>query len=372
MASLLVDSPPDSQGEQSPPNGSAVAQAPAASAPDSDQPAGSSRSCASCGAQMAPGQEWCLRCGAGAPGSLARSGWRSAATVLAATAVLVLGAVAAAYAALSHRAGKSPVVTTTVAQVPAPTASVPATTATAPAGGVGGVPIAPGGVATTPTVKGLFGLGAVKPPKIPLTAATPKGSSTTPITGVSPTKTKVPTTTTTTPSTHAGKGTGGTGEASQPTAILLDTNAAQTYNPYALPATEFGDPSLAIDGDPSTAWTAQVDPASAPSMAEGVLIDLKSKQKVSALELVTSTPGMTVQVYGTESATAPTSITDPAWIPLSRSRVVKKKHAHIALRDSKKAFAYLTLWISRAPTSAIGTPAAPGHVDVNEIELFPA
>ena len=64
---------------------------------------------------------------------------------------------------------------------------------------------------------------------------------------------------------------------------MLDTNAASTYNPYNYPASGFGDPSLAIDGDTSTAWTAQVNPATAPKMAEGLLIDLKAKQKISAI-----------------------------------------------------------------------------------------
>lgn len=31
----------------------------------------------------------------------------------------------------------------------------------------------------------------------------------------------------------------------------------------------------------------------------------------------------------------------------------------------------MTLWISKAPESAVGTATAPGHVDVNEVELFP-
>jgi len=320
---------------------------------------------------MAPGQDWCLQCGAGAPGSLAAPSWRSAAAVLSAAAILVLGAAVAAYAALSNGTSKPRVVTTTIAQVPAPTAITPAPTTP------GALPGVPGATSkANPTLP----FGNVKPPKIPLTASTPKAAGTNTATnpffptntGASKTgasKTKAPTSTSTTPSTSA---TGGTGKESQPKAILLDTNAATTYNPYDLPAAQFGDPSLAIDGDPSTAWTAVVDPAHAPSMAEGLLIDLKSQQKLSALKLLTATPGMTVQVYGTNALTAPTSITDPAWIPLSRSVVAKKKHLRLKLRDSGKAFNFVTLWISIAPKSAVGTPEAPGHVDINELELFPA
>jgi hypothetical protein len=106
-------------------------------------------------------------------------------------------------------------------------------------------------------------------------------------------------------------------------------------------------------------------------LAEGLLIDLKAKQKVAVLELITSTPGMTVQIYGANGHTVPESITDPAWVPLSSQRLVKKKHTRFKLRDAKKEFTYVTLWISKAPAASIGTATAPGHVDVNEVELFP-
>ncbi len=305
---------------------------------------------------MVAGQDWCLQCGAGAPGSLGTPSWRSAATILAVVVVLVLGAAAAAFAALSKGPGKAPVVSKTVAQTPV---------ATAPAGTTPGTP---GALGTTPTTKATLPLGTVKPPKIPLTAVTPKASekTTTTTTPAAETKTTPSTNTTSTSTTPSEK----TGEESQQAAILLDTNAASTYNPYNYPASGFGDPSLAIDGDTSTAWTAQVNAATAPKMAQGLLIDIKAKERVAVLELITSTPGMTVQVYGADGHTAPSTITAPAWTPLSPPEVVKKKHLRIALRHSAKAFTFITVWISKAPESS--TPQAPGHVDVNELELFPA
>ncbi len=315
---------------------------------------------------MAPGQEWCLQCGGGAPGSLGTPGWRSTATVLAAVAVLVLGAAAAAYAALSKGSGKARVVT--VASAAAPNATTPGTAATVPGTTATTPASAPGALGTTPKSK--LPLGTIKPPKIPLTATTPKASEKT-TTTTSSTSTSTTPSSTSTSTTPSNTSTTTAGEESQPAAILLDTDAATPYNPYGYPASWFGDPSLAIDGDTSTAWTAQVNPASAPKMAEGLLIDLKAMQKVSALKLITSTPGMTVQVYGTSVQAAPNSITDPTWIPLSPTKVVKKKHLRIALRDSSKAFAFLTLWISKAPRSSLGTAEAPGHVDINEVELFP-
>jgi hypothetical protein len=305
--------------------------------------------CSNCGAAMAPGQDWCLQCGAGAPGSIGTPSWRSAALVLGATAVLVLGAVAAAYAALTKdTTPPTHMLTTTVAQV---TPTVPATT-----------PVTPPTIQTPTTVAPLpLPLPKGTAPKIPITpTVTPKSTIFPP----APKATTTPTTptTTTTPAS-----TGGANSQSEP--IVLDTNAASTYNPYNYPAANFGDPSLAIDGDTSTSWDAQVNPATAPGMANGVLIDLKAHQKVASLTLITSTPGMTVQVYGTASQTAPTTITDPAWIALDTPRVVKKQHVKLKLKDSGKAFYYVMLWISKAP--ATSTPAAPGHVSVNEIELLP-
>ena len=309
---------------------------------------------------MNPGQDWCLQCGAGAPGSLGTPGWRSGATILLATLILALGAAVAAYAALNKGTPKAQTVTTTVAQVTPPAATTPTTPATT----------TPGAATVPKTVKPAVPLGKTTPPKIPLTATpTPKSSTTTPTSTTPSTPTK-----TSTPTTPAGGETGKSSESEptelQPTAILLDTNAAQTYNPYDYPVSEFGDPSLTIDGYNSTACTAQVEAATAPKMAEGVLINLKSGQKIAKLKLITSTPGMTVQIYGAHGAKLPASITDPAWITLSHSQVIKKRRATIKLRDSSRSFTYITLWISKAP--ATSTPEAPGHVSVNEIELFPA
>jgi hypothetical protein len=86
-----------------------------------------------------------------------------------------------------------------------------------------------------------------------------------------------------------------------------------------------------------------------------------------------------VLVYGANGAAPPASITDPAWIALTPAITAKKKHARIKLGGSsaagqaaaKKAYRFIVLWISQAPASAVGSPAAPGHVSVNELELFP-
>ena len=318
-----------------------AAQAAPAPAPEQPQAITAARSCAGCGGALAPGQGWCLQCGAGAPGSLGTPGWRSAGAILGAAGVLALGAAAAGYAALSKSPRRAPVVTV-LARTPTPPAAVAPPAVTAP------VP--------TPAVKTPIAPVTTTPPKIPLTTPTPKA-----------------TTTPTTPTTTTPSGTGGApGEEAKSSAILLDTNAASTYNPYNYPASGFGDPSLAIDGDPTTGWTAQVDPARAPRLAEGLLIDLKTPQRVAAVQIITSTPGMSIQIYGAVGSAAPTSITNHAWVKLTHSVVMHKRQLRMTLSQPKHAFRFFTLWLSAAPASAVGTPAAPGHVTVDELELFPA
>ncbi len=349
MATSLAD--PSPAQERQPPdadaNGSGAAPDPAAPA----APAPASSACSKCGAAMAPGQDWCLQCGAGAPGSVGSHAWRPWAIVLGATAVLLLGAAAAAYAALSKEPKKAAVVTATVAQVTPPAA----TTTPAPA--------------TTPTPT----------PTTPVTKVPPIAKA-----PVLPTKAVAPPVTTpatTTPANPSGGTTGeqktsttgsGQGNATKaPEPLLLDTDAASTYNPYNYPATGFGDPSLTIDGDTSTGWSAQVNPSTAPAMAAGVAIDLKSPKKLSAVKLVTSTPGITLQVYGANTQTAPASITDKAWVPISHSLTIRKTRARVALQTHGKAYRFIVVWISGAPESSVGTPEAPGKVTLNEIEVFP-
>jgi hypothetical protein len=370
VSTALAD-PPHASDEQPPPTGGD-------GRPSSDRAcAPAARACESCGAVLAGEQDWCLSCGAGAPGSLGSRApsWRSAATVLTVLAVLVLGAAGAAYAALSKGNRKPTPATTTVAQAVAPATTAP--TATVP---TTSTPAAPTPTPGTPTtIKPVTPL--PKAAKIPLTpTVTPTPAATTP---AATTPSNALKTTPTTPggsgeASGEGSGSGVVGEA-HPEALLLDTNAAATYNPYNYPASNFGDPSLTIDGDPSTGWTALVEPSVAPKLAEGVVIDLNTARKLSAVALTTSTPGMTVQLYGSVAATLPSSITDPAWVALTPAFIEHKRHVRTKLGAGGGAFAlaakqpyrYIVLWISQAPQSSVGTPQAPGHVSVNELELFP-
>jgi hypothetical protein len=107
-------------------------------------------------------------------------------------------------------------------------------------------------------------------------------------------------------------------------------------------------------------------------MAAGVAIDMRSAHRLSTLELITSTPGMTVRVYGANTSSLPSSISSSAWLALSGSKTSNTRHTQIKLSHSTTAFRFAMLWITGAPTASVGTAQAPGSVDVNEIELFPA
>lgn len=365
MPTALAD-PPAAPIEQRPPAG-------APSAPEQPAPAAAqapARQCAKCGAALLDGQDWCLQCGTGAPDSLRAHTptWRSAAVILSTLAVLVLGAAGAAYAALSKGGGKPAPAVTTVAQVPAATTPPPTTPATT-------LPPATG-TATAPKIGVPTTIKPTTPPKIPLATST-STPAVTPSVPVPSTGGSTPTT----PSKQKANPNTPVGEAPSAEALLLDTNAAATYNPYNYAAANFGDPSLAIDGDNSTGWTALVEPSVAPKMAEGLVIDLNTPRKLAAVGLRTTTPGMTVQVYGADGQAPPTSITDPAWVALTPALQTNKKHARIKLGGAKAPAAiqqaakqphrFVVLWISQAPAAAVGTPAAPGRVSVNELELFP-
>jgi hypothetical protein len=323
------------------------AEVPASAAREPDAaPKPAARSCSHCGSPLARGQEWCLQCGAATRGSLENPRWRSTTAIAAGVAALALGAAAATYAALDEHAPKRAVRTIAATTPPV----TPPTSVTPPA-------ITKSAVPSTPAHPKLpIPLQKTKLPKIPLTApATPSKPASKGATGK------------TSPGKSEGEGT-----SSEPAALELDTNAASTYNPYLLPASYFGDASLVIDGDTATAWTAELDPASAPAMAEGVLLNLNSAQKLSAMKLITQSPGMRVQVYGTALSTPPESIVNSGWTPLSAPRVVKKHDVRIKLVHQKSAFRYVVLWISKAPAGDSATAQPPARVYVNELEVFSA
>src|SRR5579862_6414566 len=240
MSTVAPGPPPESPPTEQDAAGSAQA--------DNAAPAVEGRTCSKCGSPLAPGQDWCLECGAAAPGALGPPMWRSTGAVFAVLGVLAIGTAAAAVAALNEHTPARKTVTTLVAHNPTPPAATPPATTPTPA------PLPQGSKQSLPHTP-------AKLPKIPLTPSTttpvtpPAATNTTPSTGTGSSETSSGETGT------SGKGSegGSEGNSSSTPAILLDTDAASTYNPYNYPAGNFGDPSLTIDGDHSTAWTAQVE-----------------------------------------------------------------------------------------------------------------
>lgn len=354
----------------------------------------SERTCSHCDASMQEGQDWCLKCGAGGPQSgRVGPGWRTAALVLGSTGALVLGAAAAAYAALQQGSPAKP--PTPVAQTPVTTTTSTTTTPAVPPPSTGTPQSTPPPSTTTP--EGALSTPST-PPKIPGVAKTP-ASTTTTTTTVSGTKSKSTTSSSTTSSgtssstSSSGTGTSTTttttsssteeaqpeeetlpseseeGKPGQPVAMLLDTNAAQIYNPRKLAESRFGDPSLAIDGDTTTAWTMQLEGSEAPNVGAGLSLNLKASLKVSELTLITETLGITVKIYGTKSKKPPQKLSSKEWVQLSHAHSVKKRKATIKLSDSKKSFRRLLVWIVNAPTSAAGQFTA-SEVAIDEIQLY--
>jgi hypothetical protein len=331
-------------------------------------------SCKSCGATLAEDQEWCLQCGAGAPDSLAREAdWRPLAALAAAGVILLAGAGTAAYAALSQKPSKPPT-HVLIAQVPAAATTTPTAPSTLntppPSSTPGGATSTPGtgfGTGKNGSSTGLpsstpSGAQAIKPPKLPAFVPTPRNRSRVlPLpTNTGSTPSSEPIVPVKTPTTGA---TEPTSAAANP--ILLDTNAASTYNPSGYPVSYFGDPALAIDGETGTAWSAQVEPKVAPLMAAGLALDLKTARHLGTLEIHTTTPGMTVEVFGANGSKLPATILDPAWSKLVPSHLVKKKNATIKLATGGKAFRFVVLWLTKAPASS------PEKVSVGEAVLYP-
>lgn len=349
------------------------------------------RECSNCGAPMLQDQDWCVQCGAAPTGLMGRrSGWLQAAGVLAVTLLLVAGASVAAYAALTKPKPKShkqlALHTTPVAPGTAP--ATPGTTPTTP---------------TVPATPGAPNPSEAPPPKIPTQTPTPEASSGGEEAGgasaLFPPEEEAP------KAGKAGKagkspkkssGSGGkasteglTGEGVEggsegkeangsgtkstepegPEPILLDTNAASTYNPNAYPSSLFGDPSLTIDGESSTAWTAEVQASLAPQVNAGVVLDLRNAQKLGSATIKTKTPGITIEIFGANGHNLPALITDSTWKKLHGARLVKKKKATIKLKTKGAAYRFVLLWIVKAPASS--TAAAPGKVAIREVELFP-
>ena len=292
--------------------------------PESPAPAEpAARACASCGAGLAPGQDWCLECGTAAPGRLGRRpGLRAATTVVCLTLALVAGAVTAGYAAINGDAGRD--VAKPSAASGAPIAQAPPSTPTAPP------------VATTPPAP------AAPLPKVapPQTSAPAPAKPVTPAPAATPTPAAPTHTTPTATTPHT------TPAPSGPQPIDLGADAAQVYDPYSRVASS-GDPADAYDDDATTAWKVTT-PADGKEMQVGLLVDLGKKRSIKELQLQTSTPGFDVELYAADTAQAPPDILDTRWAHLHNGDTVAKSDSVRLASDSHK-YRWVLMWFTVPP-----------------------
>jgi hypothetical protein len=319
---------------------------------------------------MVPDQDWCLSCGTAAPGRLGtRPGWRAATTVIGITAVLVVGAVAAGYAALKGDASReaaapAPASAAPIAQAPPadttpaapPAATTPATTTPAAPAKGGALPKvhAPGSSST-----GSVTAKPVVPAKhTPTPSTTP---STTPTT-TTPTSTG----TTTTPAV--------TPKPAGPTPISLGSDAGSIYDPYQR-AAQAGEASKALDGDPSTAWF--VTAKTPDQMGVGYEVDLGKLRGVRELELTTSTPGFRIEVYATDQASLPPDILDTRWSHITNRSDVDNAAAadaqdgntagdgkeRIVLGSGSSKYRHVLLWFTQPPKDG-------ARIKISELQLL--
>ena len=193
------------------------------------------------------------------PGSLdgGGPGWRSATTVLALATVLVLGAAAAAYAALTQPAPRKlpPKVVIVAQAAPHHARDDPAPR-----------PPHRAALGTPTTIKPLPSTST--PPKIPLTAPTPKTTRIEPGHGTG-----------TTTRARANRKRARPNRAPNPAAARPPPNSPRRScstrtppaptTPTAIPTSWFGDPSLAIDGETSTALDRAGQPGGRPEDGRG-------------------------------------------------------------------------------------------------------
>jgi predicted nucleic acid-binding Zn ribbon protein len=358
------------------------------------------RTCPKCGSPLSDQQEWCLECGARISLHRHRVGGFGAANVLVGlAAALAIAAVVLAYDAANKStrttttqlvAASHPLTTpattapttTTIISTSAPTTTVPAPVVT--------TPIVSTPTATTPTSSSTAITPSVTSSDTSTSTSTPTTTTTTSAgstTSASTTGTGTTTlaTGTGTGSTTTGTGTTGTGTtgstgttgtgttttgiapALSPGQIAIPPTAISIYNPYSYPAADFGDPTLAVDGSRATVWTAATSATHYPNMVVGLLVDLGTAQSTKYATLATSTPGMTVELYGANGAVPP-SISS-GWTPMGKVKKAKPISViYIAKAEKAKTFRYILFWIPRAPAVAPGTPPPP-DVTVQELQL---
>jgi hypothetical protein len=311
------------------------------------------RTCPKCAAPREDGQDWCLNCGEAQSGRrLALPGKRATATVLALTTVLVGGAVAASYAALSDDPATSPATPTQLAQVPAPSAAAPVTPVVPDPNAAGVVPssAAPADTSAAP-------VDTATPPDAGATPDVPAPSNTAVVpptdnstSSSTSTSTKTSTGTSTTKDSTAGTRTSTTPAVTEPVAIKLDDAAATLYDPYKRD-TAAGDPTKAFDGDPNTSFPVTVA-AGSTQIGAGLAVALPKLEGIREVDLTTKTPGFKIEIYATDEDDLPPDVLDTRWAHLKDVTGVGTDtdgKEIVNLGSGTTKYRHLLLWFTAPP-----------------------
>lgn len=311
------------------------------------------RSCPTCTAPLEDGQDWCLNCGEAQTSGrrMALPGKRATATVLALTTVLVGGAVAASYAALSD--GTEAPAPTQLAQVPAPAPA--ASTATPPATDSNAAAAQPSDAAPSDT--------GVVPPL-------DEGSSSLPDAGDTPDFPDSSSSSSSSSSSRSGSTTDSSSEddaedsdststtrtsttpaATEPVAIALGDDAAALYDPYQRD-TAAGDAKKALDGNPDTSFPITVA-AGSTQIGAGLAVALPKLQGVREIELTTKTPGFKIEIYATDEEDLPPDVLDTRWAHLKDVTGVgsdTEGKELVNLGSGTTKYRHVLLWFTAPPS----------------------
>jgi hypothetical protein len=230
----------------------------------SDLPPVGENDCRVCGAFIAPGQDWCLECGAAVDEPRVMPGLATVGLAGVFTLVLAGGAVAAGVAALNDTIPPRDTKVETVAQEAPAEPAIDDTLTEDP------LPPDTGSVDDQ------------------LTPVTPTGGSTDG--GTTPV---VPD--------------DGGGGSTEPKPFDLPGSAAALYDPQ-MRFQASNDPALAIDGAKTPTWF--VTTAADGNMNIGLQVDLQKSRKVTRLTMTTKTPGFTMYVLGDKGVDPPDDVSD--------------------------------------------------------------
>jgi hypothetical protein len=207
------------------------------------------------------------------------------------------------------------------------------------------------------------------PGKTVVAAFNPAAAGGTPTPPASTTTTPTDPTQTTTPPTDPTQTTTTPTTTTPPPTTPPTTTTPPAPNGKVHADTDFtGDPSTAFDGDPATAWSVALGtPELVLDPQVGLLIDLGTATKLRKLVVTPTTPGTTIEVYGSAAGTAPATLDDKGWKKLATQLDVDGKTKITLGQDAVGTgkVRQLLIWFAAGPDDGTST-----SVGISELQLY--